>query len=92
MCYTDIQGEFIILMCGREGVLIIVFVCVKGPRVGWILVAQRPIAVSTHPLPAFQRDHSHTATGESCSHSPCINDTHSGWYTGRVFFFLISLC
>lgn len=81
------SGEFISCcnVCGRESVLIIVFVCVEGPRVGWILVAQHPIAVATHPLPAFQRDHSHTATGERCPHSPCLNDTHSGWCTSTVF-------
>lgn len=78
--FTDITGEFITCcsVCGRESVLIMLFLCVEGPRVGWILVTQHPIAVSTHPLPAFQRDYSHTAAGKRRPHRPGLNDTHSG--------------
>lgn len=72
-------------VCGREHYVIILFVCVEGPRVGWILVAQHPVAVSTHPLPAFQRGHSYSAPGERRTHSPCLINTHSGEYPGSFF-------
>lgn len=67
-----------IVKCEAETVDLVLFAFVEGPRVGWILAAKHPVAVSTNPLPAFQRGHSHTASGEGCPHSSCLINTHSG--------------
>lgn len=57
------------------------FMFVEGPRVGWILAAEHPAAVSTNPVSAVQRSHSHTAPGERRSHSSCHIRTHTGTIT-----------
>uniref|UniRef100_A0A8P4KCU4 Transmembrane protein 17 n=1 Tax=Dicentrarchus labrax TaxID=13489 RepID=A0A8P4KCU4_DICLA len=56
----------------------------RGPRVGWILAAEHPAAVSTHPVSAVQRSHSHTAPGEGGPHSSRHIHTHTGslWFCG----------
>lgn len=65
--------------CEAETIDLVLFaIFVAGPRVGWILAAKHPFAVSTNPLPAFQRGHSHTAPGEGCPHSSRLINTHSG--------------
>lgn len=68
-------------MCEAEIVIPVMYVFVEGPGVGWILAAEHPAAVSTHPVPAIQRGHSHTAPGEGRSHSSCLIHTHTGTIT-----------
>lgn len=63
-------------------------VFVEGPRVGWILAAEHPAAVSTNPVSALERSHSHPAPGEGRSHSSRHFHTH----TGTITFLLKADC
>ena len=67
----------------QKAVIPLMCVFVEGARVGWILAAEHPAAVSSHPVSAVQRSHSHTAPGEGRSHSSRHVHTH----TGTVCFF-----
>lgn len=67
--------------CGAGILIIVMPVFVKGPRVGWILAAEHPFAVSINPVSALQWSHSHSAPGEGCSHSSCHIHTHTGLNT-----------
>lgn len=67
----------------QEAVIPLMCVFVEGARVGWILAAEHPAAVSSHPVSAVQRSHSHTAPGEGRSHSSRHVHTH----TGTIRFF-----
>lgn len=67
--------------CKAETVIPVMFMFVEGPRVGWILAAEHPAAVSTNPVSAVQRSRSHTAPGEGRSHSSCHIHTHTGTIT-----------
>lgn len=67
----------------QEAVIPLMCVFVEGARVGWILAAEHPAAVSSHPVSAVQRSHSHSAPGEGRSHSSRHVHTH----TGTIRFF-----
>ena len=67
----------------QEVVTPVMCVFVEGARVGWILAAEHPAAVSSHPVSAVQRSHSHTAPGEGRSH--CSHHVHT--HTGTICFF-----
>lgn len=74
--------------CKTGTVIPVMFVFVEGPGAGWILAAEHPAAVSTNPVSALQRSHSHTAPGEGRSHS----SRHIHTLTGAKTFLLKTDC